>query len=145
MNYPLAPIIQLDVEFAGTLGGGGEANVVMVAPPDRHTGPEARDRRRAGSYRRVNRDKAPRMPTVTPIMNIETELDVYLRARFTLLLLQTAEEERGLQLLKSVGETRGRPVLAWDIAESFQTVTAKGTAPVARDPITALEHIDKAE
>jgi AAA+ superfamily predicted ATPase len=78
-------------------------------------------------------------------MNIETELDVYLRARFTLLLLQTPEEERALQLLKSVGETSGRPVLAWDIAEGFQAVAAKGAPPVARDPITALEHIDKAE
>ena len=57
-------------------------------------------------------------------MNMETELGVYLRARFTLLLLQTAEEERALQLLKSVAATSGRPVLAWDIAEGFQAVAA---------------------
>jgi hypothetical protein len=36
----VSTIIQLDVEFAGAFGGrSGEANVVMVAPPDRRTGP----------------------------------------------------------------------------------------------------------
>jgi AAA+ superfamily predicted ATPase len=78
-------------------------------------------------------------------MNMETELGVYLRARFTLLLLQTAEEERALQLLKSVAATSGRPVLAWDIAEGFQALAAERAPPAARDPITALEHIDKAD
>src|SRR5215470_9813784 len=78
-------------------------------------------------------------------MTIETEFDVYLRARFTLLLLQTAEEERAIQLLKSVCERSGRPLLAWDVAEGFQTLGAAGTPPAARDPISALEYIDKAE
>lgn len=78
-------------------------------------------------------------------MTFETELDIYLRARFTLLLLQTAEEERAIQLLKTVCENSGRPLLTWDIAEGFQTVAGQGTPPAARDPLTALEHIDKAD
>jgi hypothetical protein len=37
-------------------------------------------------------------------MTFEQELDVYLRARFTLLVLVTSEEERALQMIKRVCE-----------------------------------------
>ena len=79
-------------------------------------------------------------------MNFEDQLDIYLRARFTLIVLVTTEEERALTTIKSVCERTQRRALAWDAAEGVQFITtASGTLPTARDPLTALEQIDKAE
>ena len=75
----------------------------------------------------------------------EQELDVYLRARFTLLVLVTPEEERALQAVKAVCEQTHRACLAWDVADGFQVLAGGRSAPAARDPLSALEQIDKAE
>ncbi len=78
-------------------------------------------------------------------MDFEKELDIYLRARFTLMLLVTPEEERALQTVKVVCEEARRPCLTWDVAEGFQLVTGNAdSTPSARDPLTALEQVDKA-
>ena len=50
-------------------------------------------------------------------MSLEQQLDVYLRARFTLIVLVTAEEERALAAVRSVCDKARRPALAWDAAE----------------------------
>ncbi len=77
-------------------------------------------------------------------MNFEERLDIYLRARFTLIILVTLEEERVIQTIRSVCESSQRQCLAWDTAEGFSWVTSSTTsAPIARDPITALEAVDK--
>ncbi len=79
-------------------------------------------------------------------MTFEDQLDIYLRARFTLLVLITSEEERALGTIKSVCERTGRRCLSWDAADGFQWITtANGAPPIARDPLTALEQIDKAD
>ncbi len=78
-------------------------------------------------------------------MKFEDELDVYLRARFTLILLVTTEEERALQTIKEVCEHTQRPSLTWDIADNFQWLSGSGPALIGRDPITALELIDKTD
>jgi AAA+ superfamily predicted ATPase len=78
-------------------------------------------------------------------MAFDQELDVYLRARFTLMVLVTTEEERALQTVKSVCESSKRPCLTWDLADSFQLLAGSSTIPNARDPISALEQIDKAD
>jgi len=79
-------------------------------------------------------------------MSFEQQLDIYLRARFTLIVLVTAEEERALHTIKTVCERTNRPCLTWDVADNFQWLTAvDGSTPAAKDPINALEHIDKAE
>ncbi|MGB9898230.1 MAG: AAA family ATPase, partial [Thermanaerothrix sp.] len=75
----------------------------------------------------------------------EEQLDIYLRARFTLLVLVTPEEERALQKIRAVCERTQRHCLAWDLADGFQWVVGSGALPVARDPLTALEQIDHAE
>jgi AAA+ superfamily predicted ATPase len=73
-------------------------------------------------------------------------LDVYLRARFTFLVVTTQEEERILQTLVSLCEKTQRAGLVWDVADGFQWLTASSAAaPVGRDPITALEQIEKSE
>src|SRR5262245_3773108 len=79
-------------------------------------------------------------------MGFEQELDVYLRARFTLIVLVTPEEERALQAIRAVCERGKRACLAWDVADGFQVLSAGGTAPgPARDPLSALEQVDKAD
>ncbi len=78
-------------------------------------------------------------------MNFEQELDIYLRARFTLLVLVTREEERVLEAVKTVCEHTQRPCVTWDIADGFQALTGKDTSlSSAPDPKTALEQLDKA-
>jgi len=77
-------------------------------------------------------------------MNFEQQLDVYLRARFTLIVLVTPEEERALLSIKAVCERRQRPCLTWDVADSFQLLTGEiGAVPSAKSPLAALEEIDK--
>lgn len=79
-------------------------------------------------------------------MNFIDQLDIYLRARFTLIILVTTEEERALQLIKDLCDRTKRNVLTWDVADGFQSLTqSTKQPPVARDALTALELIDKAE
>ncbi|HXG10501.1 MAG TPA: AAA family ATPase [Gemmataceae bacterium] len=79
-------------------------------------------------------------------MSFEEELDIYLRARFTLVVLVTVEEERALQTVKAVCERSNRPCWTWDWADNFQVLSGSGaTPPAARDPVTALEQVDKLE
>jgi SpoVK/Ycf46/Vps4 family AAA+-type ATPase len=78
-------------------------------------------------------------------MTFAEELDLYLRARCTLLVLVTPEEERALQTIRTVCENPRRAGLTWDAAEGFQPLTPGAQAPMARDPMTALEQIDKTE
>jgi AAA+ superfamily predicted ATPase len=77
-------------------------------------------------------------------MEFQKQLDTYLRARFTLIVLVTHEEERALQTVRLACEHSGRVALTWDTAEGFQWLTsATNTPPTARDPITALEQVDQ--
>lgn len=79
-------------------------------------------------------------------MSFEQELDVYLRSRFTLILLVTAEEERALATIKAVCERSQRGCITWDMADGFQSLTkTSASLQSARDPLTALEQIDKAD
>src|SRR6266404_5107542 len=79
-------------------------------------------------------------------MTFEQQLDIYLRARFTLIVMVTPEEERALHTIKAVCERTNRPCLTWDVADNFQWLTTvNGSVPAAKDPINPLEHIDKAE
>ncbi len=77
-------------------------------------------------------------------MKFEEALDIYLRARFTLIVIVSQEEERILETVKTVCQRTNRPVFTWDIADHFKVLSdSKTSAPSARDPISALEHIEK--
>lgn len=78
-------------------------------------------------------------------MNVEDQLDLYLRARFTLLVFVTAEEERLLTTIQRVCEQTQRRLFSWDAADGFQLLTGNSTPPSARDPLTALEQIEAAD
>jgi AAA+ superfamily predicted ATPase len=78
-------------------------------------------------------------------MGFEEQLDAYLRARFTLIIVVTAEEERLLQGIKAVCERAKRPCLLWDVADHFQWMGPPyGSPPSAKEPLTALDHMDRA-
>ncbi len=79
-------------------------------------------------------------------MSFERDLDVYLRARVTLIILVTPEEERALQTVKAVCERTERPCLTWDAADHFQALAgANASLPTAKDANAALEKIDQSE
>ena len=78
-------------------------------------------------------------------MRLEEELDVYLRARFTLVVLVTLEEERALEAVKAVCERLNRPCLTWDLGDGFRRVAGSPPVLEARDPLSALEQIERAE
>lgn len=79
-------------------------------------------------------------------MNFEEQLDIYLRARFTLIILVSPEEERALQTIKNVCERTARRCVTWDAADGF-SVLSGSTASLspARDPLTCLEQVDQAD
>lgn len=79
-------------------------------------------------------------------MNFIEQLDIYLRARFTLIVINTTEEERILQNIRTLCSQSQRTCLTWDTADGFRWLTSSSTnPPVARDALTALDQIEKAD
>lgn len=79
-------------------------------------------------------------------MSLSSELEHYLRARFTLIVIASREEERVLRTVETVCDDSGRQCLAWDVADGFKAVTEwNGAPPNAPDPLTALEQAEKQE
>ncbi len=76
-------------------------------------------------------------------MNFDEKLDIYLRARFTLIALVTSEEERALEAVRTVCEHANRSCFTWDAADGFLALVGAASPPSARDPITALEQVEK--
>lgn len=84
-------------------------------------------------------------------MNFEQQLDTLIRARHTLIVLVTVEEERAINRIEEVCERTGRRCLSWDIADGFQTLTpttqlkSSDAPPTAKDALTALEYVEKSD
>jgi hypothetical protein len=64
------------------------------------------------------------------------ELNTYLRARFTLIVLVTVEEQRALRVITEVCKLAKRPFVAWDVAAGFTSLSGD-SVPSAADPLTA--------
>ncbi|PKO18528.1 MAG: AAA family ATPase [Chloroflexi bacterium HGW-Chloroflexi-10] len=79
-------------------------------------------------------------------MEFSEQLDIYLRARFTLMILVSQEEERAVQAILEVCEKSHRPCLSWDLADGFAWISVNSAPPpTAKDPLTALEQIEKSD
>lgn len=79
-------------------------------------------------------------------MDLEQTIDVYLRARYALVWIVSHEEDRVLAQLTSLCERTGRGLQLWDQADHFKKLAGDGEAlPAARDALSALEAIEKAE
>lgn len=77
-------------------------------------------------------------------MAFDKQLDVLLRSRFTLMVLVTPEEERALAVVKTACDFGDRSCYTWDIADGFQFLAGKDmSVPAAKDPLAALEQIEK--
>lgn len=77
-------------------------------------------------------------------MDLTRQLAVSLRARFTLILIVTREEERALEHIRAACTESHRECLSWDAGDGFRwIIPAPANLPVARDGLTALEQIDK--
>jgi len=76
-------------------------------------------------------------------LDFNQQLDTYLRARFTLIVLVTQEEQRALNLIAAACKESKRVCISWDVADGFNWITEpSGKLPNAADPKTALEQID---
>lgn len=79
-------------------------------------------------------------------MNFQKEIEIYFRARFTLIVVVSFEEERIVEDIKQVCEQSNRQLLLWDHADFFKACTKNVTAPTGvKDPVSALEAIEKTE
>lgn len=75
-------------------------------------------------------------------MNFRNELDVYLRSRFTLLVIISFEEDCLLEQIRDLCRVTDRKLYTWDHADFFQVVIGEGSAPTAKDPLSALASIE---
>ena len=78
----------------------------------------------------------------------KSQINIFLRARATLLVIVTAEEERAVKVLKEVCDQWNPPrqCLSWDIVEGFCAVTGGKTNNCSsRDPLTALDELQKTD
>src|SRR4051812_28780739 len=76
-------------------------------------------------------------------MNFEGQLGIYLRARFPLIVIPTAEEGRALDSIRAGAQAVGYGVVSWDIAGGFKTEAGNATPQPASDPVSALEQVSR--
>jgi AAA+ superfamily predicted ATPase len=75
-------------------------------------------------------------------MSFREELELYIRARYTLICLVSFEEECILEQIKEVCEQTNRRLYTWDHAEFFSVMLGDGAPPTAKDPLSALAMIE---
>ena len=78
-------------------------------------------------------------------MDFLTEIDLSLRAKATLILIVSSEEERITEDLKTLCQRTERTCIEWDLAEGFSVLSGKASVSGGRDPLSVLEQIDKAD
>lgn len=72
------------------------------------------------------------------------ELELLLRARYSLIYIPTLEEERIEQAIKqSAGQQGNRPVYIWDFVEGYQEGNPNDLGFGRRNPLQALEFVEK--
>ncbi len=77
-------------------------------------------------------------------MDFIKEIDLSLRAKATLILAVSPEEERVTEDLTGLCLRTERSCVVWDLADGFRTTTGKVTLSGGRDPLSVLEQIEKA-
>ncbi len=77
-------------------------------------------------------------------MDLQQTVDVYLRARYALVCIVTLEEDRVLAQLLQLCEQTKRRLYVWDHADFFKLPAGtEESVPTAKDPLSALETIEK--
>jgi hypothetical protein len=75
-------------------------------------------------------------------MNFEADLNLTLRARYPLIYIPSAEEERVEAVITNVAKSLGRSVFIWDFVDGYQSNPTDAGAG-KRNPLQALEFVDK--
>ncbi len=74
------------------------------------------------------------------------ELDVLVRARYSLVYLLTSEEKRVEAILADLAESHGKPLHGWSVTKGFRRLGGSRSGPSldgARDPVAAIAAIEK--
>ncbi|MBX9629772.1 MAG: AAA family ATPase [Burkholderiales bacterium] len=74
-------------------------------------------------------------------MNDEHDLKVILRSRFPLVVVESFEELRVLELLERVANLEDRPLFVWTLTEGLRRRSRPDSLPETRDPPDVLRHI----
>src|SRR5688572_18185478 len=81
------------------------------------------------------------MPSPTPA-TMREELDLYIRARYSLLWVVTSEEQRALQELDALAQEQRKPLYIWSATVGIvNSATPQRTDTTKRDPLTLLSAI----
>jgi SpoVK/Ycf46/Vps4 family AAA+-type ATPase len=75
-------------------------------------------------------------------MNFEADLHLTLRARYPLIYIPSAEEERVEGVITNVGKSLGRSIFVWDFVEGYEA-NPTDLGQGKRNPLQALEFVDK--
>ena len=75
------------------------------------------------------------------------DLRILMESRFPLILLETWEEDRALQVLSRLAMQEGRPLMAWDLIDGLRRCDLADAPPFTdtSEPQQVLEHIRKAK
>lgn len=71
------------------------------------------------------------------------DLALIIKSRFPLVLMETCEEVRMMQLLERVANLEGRPLFVWSIADGIRRVPRTDVITQTYEFQAALRHIDK--
>lgn len=72
------------------------------------------------------------------------QFDTYIRARVTLIVIVTPEEERAIENVRTVCEQKNRTCLSWDIADGFTLLAGRTSLDLkCKDPLVALDLMEK--
>ena len=75
-------------------------------------------------------------------MNDQHDLEVILLSRFPIVLIETHEEARVLDLLERVCNLRGLALFHWNIAQGLKRHGRPDRIPETKEPAAALKHIE---
>lgn len=78
-------------------------------------------------------------------MEFQREVEICLRSRIPFVYVVSFEETKILEDLQAVCERRKSSLYTWDQADLFRSIVGKGGVPDAREPLLALEAIEKLE
>ncbi len=76
-------------------------------------------------------------------MALAREIDLHLRSRTTLIVVETVDEHRVLDDLTELCKGSERTLLVWDHADHFRLLAGKASPPRAREPLALLDEIEK--
>jgi len=69
------------------------------------------------------------------------ELEYLIRARYGLIYVVSAEEERVERAIRQIGDQRDRKVMAWSITQGFESLDGGSSYGDIKDPLRALDFV----